>query len=94
MSCLSLNDVPGSACDSAGLSPPEASPRRCRWWGPGAPDEEAPVDGASQRALAEYEALGTLENVSLPAAWPGLLGLYSATVGTMIGCWLENRVGS
>lgn len=58
ISWLFVDDVPGSVCDSAGLLPPEASPRRCWWWGAGAADEEAPVGGASQGALAEYESVG------------------------------------
>ena len=32
--------------------------------------------------------VSTVENVRLPAAWLGLSGSYSATVGTMVGCWL------
>lgn len=35
----------------------------------------------------------TVENVRLPAAWLGLFGSDSATVGTMVGAWLGNCVG-
>jgi len=37
--------------------------------------------------------VSTVENARLPTAWLGLSGSYSATVGTIVGCWLGSCVG-